>query len=41
MAIAGGGLAAMNLVPLNSFARSKKDYTKLTILHTNDVHSTI
>ncbi|MDF1672869.1 MAG: metallophosphatase [Vicingaceae bacterium] len=41
IAIAGGGLAAINLVPLSSFARSKKDFTKLTILHTNDVHSRI
>lgn len=41
IAIASGGLAAMNLVPLSTFARSKKDFTKLTILHTNDVHSRI
>jgi len=41
VALASGGLAAMNLVPLSTFARSKKDYTKLTILHTNDVHSRI
>lgn len=41
MALASGGLAAMNLIPLNYFANSKKDYTKLTILHTNDVHSRI
>ena len=40
-ALASGGLAAMNLVPLSTFARSKKDYTKLTVLHTNDVHSRI
>lgn len=41
MAIASGGLTAMSLVPFNSFANSKKNYTKLTILHTNDVHSRI
>jgi 5'-nucleotidase len=41
MALASGGLATMNLVPFSSFGRSKKDYTKLTILHTNDVHSRI
>lgn len=41
IAIASGGLAAMNLVPFSTFARSKKDFTKLTILHTNDVHSRI
>ena len=40
-ALASGGLAAMNLVPFSAFAKSKKDYTKLTILHTNDVHSRI
>lgn len=41
LAITGGGLASMNLIPLSSFAFPKSYYTKLTILHTNDVHSHI
>lgn len=41
LAITSGGLASMNLIPLSSFALPKSDYTKLTILHTNDVHSHI
>lgn len=40
-ALAGSGIAAMNLVPFSVLANSKKNYTKLTILHTNDVHSHI
>lgn len=40
-ALASGGIATMNLVPFSSIASSKKSYTKLTILHTNDVHSHI
>ena len=36
-----GGLsfAGLNLLPFNIFAFNKKKYTKITILHTNDVHS--
>ncbi|MCB0401433.1 MAG: metallophosphoesterase [Flavobacteriales bacterium] len=41
LALGGGGLASMTLLPLRSFAYPKKNYTKLTILHTNDVHSHI
>ncbi len=41
LALTSGGLASMNLIPLSSFAFPKSNYTKLTILHTNDVHSHI
>lgn len=41
MTLAGGGIASMTMLPLRSFTYPKKDYTKLTILHTNDVHSHI
>jgi 5'-nucleotidase len=41
LAITGGGLASMNLIPFSAFAKSKSDHTKITILHTNDVHSHI
>jgi len=37
----GLGLASLNLFPLSSFAFKKKKHTKITILHTNDVHSHI
>lgn len=33
------GLTILNLFPFRSFAANKKNYTKITILHTNDVHS--
>ena len=39
--LSGFGLASLNLVPFSSFAAKKKKYTKITILHTNDVHSHI
>ncbi len=39
--LSGFGLASLNLVPLRSFAAKKKKYVKITILHTNDVHSHI
>jgi len=35
------GLASLNLIPFSSFAFKKRKYTKITILHTNDVHSHI
>ena len=39
--ISGFGLASLNLLPFRSFSAKKKKYTKITILHTNDVHSHI
>ena len=33
------GLSLLNLIPFRSVAANKKKYTKITILHTNDVHS--
>ncbi|PCI96547.1 MAG: metallophosphatase [Flavobacteriales bacterium] len=39
--LSGFGLASLNLIPFSSFAAKKKSYTKITILHTNDVHSHI
>lgn len=39
--LGGVGLASLNLIPFRSFAAKKKKYTKITILHTNDVHSHI
>jgi len=39
--LSGAGLASLNLIPFSSLAAKKKDYTKITILHTNDVHSHI
>ncbi len=38
--LAGGALLGLNASPLKSFA-AKKEYEKLTILHTNDTHSHI
>ena len=38
--LSGFGLASLNLISFRSFA-AKKTYTKITILHTNDVHSHI
>jgi len=38
--VGSAGLISLSGLPLSSFA-SKKDYTKITILHTNDVHSHI
>jgi 5'-nucleotidase len=37
----GFGLASLNLIPFSVFASKKKRYTKIVILHTNDVHSHI
>ena len=37
----GFGLASLNLIPFSLFAQKKKKHTKVTILHTNDVHSHI
>lgn len=39
--LAGGGLLALNALPFSSFALADKKHTKITILHTNDVHSHI
>lgn len=39
--VAGGGLLALNALPFSSFALTDKKHTKITILHTNDVHSHI
>ncbi len=39
--LSGFGLASLNLFPFRSFAVKKSKYTKITILHTNDVHSHI
>lgn len=39
--LSGFGLASLNFIPLTSFAFKKKKHTKITILHTNDVHSHI
>lgn len=41
--LAGGGLFCLNTLPFYSFGKNidKEEYTKLTILHTNDVHSHI
>jgi 5'-nucleotidase len=39
--LSGFGLASLNLIPFRSFAAKKKKHTKITILHTNDVHSHI
>ena len=39
--VAGGGLLALNAIPFSSFALTDKKHTKITILHTNDVHSHI
>lgn len=39
--IGGIGFVGLNLIPFCSFAANKKKYTKITILHTNDVHSRI
>lgn len=39
--LSGLGLASLNLIPFNSFAKKKSKHTKIVILHTNDVHSHI
>ncbi|MGE0560748.1 MAG: bifunctional UDP-sugar hydrolase/5'-nucleotidase [Flavobacteriales bacterium] len=39
--LAGGGLLALNAIPLSSFALKDNKCTQITILHTNDVHSHI
>ena len=39
--LSGLGLTSLNLVSFRSIAKKKKGYTKVTILHTNDVHSHI
>ncbi len=39
--ISGFGLANLNLIHFSVFAKKKKDFTKIVILHTNDVHSRI
>ncbi len=39
--LSGLGLMSFNLIPFSSFAEKKNKYTKITILHTNDVHSHI
>ena len=39
--LSGFGLASLNLIPFSSFALKKAKHTKITILHTNDVHSHI
>lgn len=39
--LAGGGLLTLNALPFSSFAFADKKHTKITILHTNDVHSHI
>ncbi len=39
--ISGIGLSFLNLIPFRSFASKKRNYTEITILHTNDVHSRV
>jgi 5'-nucleotidase len=39
--LSGLGLASFNLIPFSSFAVNRDKYTKITILHTNDVHSRV
>ena len=39
--LSGFGLASLNLIPFTSFATKREKHTKITILHTNDVHSHI
>lgn len=39
LSIAGGGLVSLQAIPFNSYAFLKNEHTKITILHTNDVHS--
>jgi 5'-nucleotidase len=39
--VSGIGLVGFNIIPFSSFAAKKDKYTKITILHTNDVHSRI
>ncbi len=41
ISIAGGGLVSLQAIPFSSYALSKNEATKITILHTNDVHSHI
>jgi 5'-nucleotidase len=39
--LAGGALAGISSTPLYALTANKKEYTKITILHTNDTHSHI
>lgn len=39
--LGGISFSLLQLFPFNAFAKKKKGYTKVTILHTNDVHSHI
>ena len=39
--LSGFGLTSLQLLPFSAFASKKKKYTKIVILHTNDVHSRI
>jgi 5'-nucleotidase len=41
ISIAGGGLVSLQAIPFGSYALTKDEATKITILHTNDVHSHI
>ena len=41
ISIAGGGLVSLQAIPYSSYAFAKEEATKITILHTNDVHSHI
>lgn len=41
ISIAGGGLVSLQAIPFSSYALAKDEATKITILHTNDVHSHI
>ncbi|MCB9365454.1 MAG: metallophosphatase [Flavobacteriales bacterium] len=41
ISIAGGGLVSLQAIPFSSYALAKDETTKITILHTNDVHSHI
>jgi 5'-nucleotidase len=39
--LTGFGLVSFNLIPFTLFSQKKKNFTKISILHTNDVHSHI
>ena len=41
ISIAGGGLVSLQAIPFSSYALAKDEAKKITILHTNDVHSHI
>lgn len=41
ISIAGGGLVSLQAIPFSSYALAKDEATKITILHTNDIHSHI